>query len=90
MVSRFHLRVVPRAARTEAAGRLEGVPRLRVKAPPVAGAANAEVERACTKLLGARARVVAGQKSRTKTIEVDLPPGRLARALDAVFGRTND
>lgn len=65
--------VQPRAARDEIAGRRGEALRLRLAAPPVAGAANA----ACLTLLAdlltvpkARLRLVAGPRSRTKVIRI--------------------
>lgn len=65
--------VQPRAPRDEVAGRRGEALRLRLAAPPVAGAANA----ACLALLAdlltvpkGRLRLVAGPRSRTKVIRI--------------------
>jgi uncharacterized protein YggU (UPF0235/DUF167 family) len=50
------------------------------------GKANAEVERTLTRLLGSRARVVSGARSKAKLIEVDLGADELGAALTSVFG----
>ncbi|HEX8160511.1 MAG TPA: DUF167 domain-containing protein [Pyrinomonadaceae bacterium] len=69
----FDVRVVPRASRTEAAGEHGGALRVRVAAPPVGGAANAELVRFVAKSLGVPARdveVVGGLASKSKRVRV--------------------
>ncbi len=69
----IRLRVVPRARVTTIAGRHGAAVRLRVHAPPVEGAANAEVCRFVAEVCGVRARdvqVVSGDRSRDKVVLV--------------------
>ena len=69
----FAVRVAPRASRTAAAGEHGGALRVRVAAPPVAGAANAELTRFLAKSLGVPARaveIVGGLTSKTKVVRV--------------------
>jgi uncharacterized protein (TIGR00251 family) len=64
---------VPRASRTEVAGVAEGRLRVRVAAPPVAGAANEELVHFFAKALGVPKRAVtvtAGAAGRRKTVVV--------------------
>ena len=71
---RIDVFVQPRAARTELAGLHDGVPRIRVAAPPVEGAANvALIEFVAKRLKVAkgRVRVVGGLTSRRKVLEID-------------------
>lgn len=71
---RVRIRVQPRASRTEIVGEHDGALKVRVAAPPVAGAANAELVRCIARSLGvarSRIRVVAGDTGRTKVIEID-------------------
>ena len=78
---RVAVRVVPGARRSEIVA-VEPQLRVRLAAPPVEGKANAELVRVLAKALGVRrsaVRVVAGEKSRDKVVEVtgisDLPAG---------------
>jgi uncharacterized protein (TIGR00251 family) len=67
----FAVRVVPRASQTAAAGEHDGALKVRVAAPPVEGAANAELVRFLAKRLGLPARaveIVAGHTSKTKVV----------------------
>ena len=82
----FAVRIVPRASRTGVAGEHEGALRVRVAAPPVEGAANAELIRFVAKLLGVASRdveIVSGQASKMKLLRVRGTTGasveRLAR-----------
>lgn len=85
-MTRFVVHVVPRASRSGPSGTYDGVPRLRVKAPPADGKANAEAEAVLSKLLGARVRLSGGGRSRRKTFEIDLPRPTLDGRLRKVFG----
>jgi uncharacterized protein len=65
------LRVVPRAPRTELAGRHGRSLKLRVHAPPVDGAANEAVRHHLADLLGVRAgevELLQGERSRDKVV----------------------
>jgi uncharacterized protein (TIGR00251 family) len=67
----FAVRVVPRASRTAVAGEHDGALKVRVAAPPVEGAANAELVRFLAKRLGVAAgavEVVGGRASKTKVV----------------------
>ena len=69
----FAVRVVPRASKTAAAGEHDGALKVRVAAPPVEGAANAELKRFLAKRLGVPARaveIVSGHASKTKVVRV--------------------
>lgn len=69
----FAVRVVPRASKTAVAGEHDGALKVRVAAPPVEGAANAELMRFLAKQLGVAARaveIVGGQTSKTKVVRV--------------------
>ena len=69
----FAVRVVPRASKTEVAGEHDGALKVRVAAPPVEGAANAELTRFLAKSLKVPARsveVVGGHTSKTKVVRV--------------------
>lgn len=67
------VRVVPRASRTELAGRHGDALRIRLAAPPVGGVANAELIRLVARLVGvARSDVsiIRGGQSRDKLVLV--------------------
>ena len=73
-MARITVKVHPRAARTALTGRLGEAYKLDLAAPPVDGKANQECIRFFADLAGvprARIRVVTGQTSRIKLIEVD-------------------
>jgi uncharacterized protein (TIGR00251 family) len=72
--ARLVLHVQPRARRTEVAGRHGDAVKVRLAAPPVDGAANAELVRFLAERLGvarAAVRIVAGAGARRKLVEVD-------------------
>lgn len=65
--------VVPRAGRTELDGIHDGALRVRVKAPPVDGAANKALCAFLSKMIGVPKRQVAvtgGERGRTKSVHV--------------------
>lgn len=67
----FTVRVVPRASQTAAAGEHDGALKVRVAAPPVESAANAELTRFLAKRLGVSAgsvEIVGGRTSKTKVV----------------------
>lgn len=69
----FAVRVAPRASRTAAAGEHDGALKVRVAAPPVEGAANAELARFLAKGLNVPAgsvEIVGGRASKTKLVRV--------------------
>jgi uncharacterized protein (TIGR00251 family) len=71
---RFAVRVQPRAARSEVAGRHGEALRIRLAAPPVDGAANEALVDLLAGLLGVprrAVRIAAGHASRSKLVEVD-------------------
>ncbi|MGQ0715423.1 MAG: DUF167 domain-containing protein [Gemmatimonadaceae bacterium] len=71
---RFHVRVQPRASRSEIVGEQEGALHVRLAASPVDGAANeALVELLADRLDVAKRdiRIVSGATSRRKVVEID-------------------
>jgi uncharacterized protein (TIGR00251 family) len=67
----FKVRVVPRASKTAIVGEHDGALKVRVAAPPVEGAANAELTRFLSKHLGVPVRaveIVGGHTSKTKVV----------------------
>lgn len=82
---RFRVRVQPRASRTEVAGPHGDGVRIRLAAPPVDGAANAELRAFLAKELSvpsSAVRIVRGETSRSKLVEVrGTTPERVRRLL---------
>lgn len=71
---RFAVHVQPRAARSGLGGLHGDALRVRLTAPPVGGAANAALIALLAESLGVpkrNVRIVAGETSRTKTVEID-------------------
>jgi uncharacterized protein (TIGR00251 family) len=69
----FNVRVVPRASRSEIAGKFDDALRVRLAAPPVDGAANRELIRILAKELKvpqAAIDIVAGSASKNKTVRI--------------------
>ena len=69
----FSVRVVPRASRSEIAGEHDGALRVRLAAPPVDGAANAELLRTLSKAFDVSVRdvvIVGGHTSKLKQVHV--------------------
>ena len=80
------VRVTPRASRSGLAGVRDGTLLLRLHAPPVEGAANAEVVDLLAKLLGVPRRavtIVSGGRSRLKRVRIE---GVSAAFVNATLG----
>lgn len=78
--------MVPGSHRPGPDGRHGGLARIRVKAPPTDGRANAEAERILSDALGIRVRLVAGGRARRKTFEAEATKAALDSLLGRVFG----
>ncbi len=93
MIHRLHVRVQPKASANciDGAGRDDaGRPflRVRVRALPADGEANAAVEATIAKALGlakSAVKVVSGGKARLKGLEIDGPP-ELAGRIEGLMG----
>ena len=73
-MARLTVKVHPRAKRTALTGRLGDAWKLALAAPPVDGKANDECVRffaEFTKVPRSRVRIVIGQTSRTKVVEIE-------------------
>jgi hypothetical protein len=69
----FTVRIVPRASKSACAGEHDGALKVRVAAPPVEGAANAELVRFLAREFGVPARDVeikSGHASKSKVVRV--------------------
>jgi uncharacterized protein (TIGR00251 family) len=70
----FDVRVVPRASRSEIVGELGGALKARLAAPPVDGAANAELIKLLAKHFGVSKsdiEITGGTASKSKRIKID-------------------
>lgn len=69
----FSIRVLPRASKSEVAGTFAEGLKVRISAPPVDGAANAEVVKLLAKAFGvsrSSVAIVSGETSKTKRVRV--------------------
>ncbi|MGH9203896.1 MAG: DUF167 domain-containing protein [Vicinamibacterales bacterium] len=87
-VIRFDVRVQPRASKNEIVGVQNGALRVRLRAPPIDGAANDALIELLADELGVSRRLVqiaSGFGSRDKSVEVD---SSARRALDRIAAST--
>ncbi len=80
----FSVRVQPRASRNAIAGEWQGALKVRLTAPPVEGRANDALRRYLAERLEIRVaavRILSGERSRTKRVEVRGVSGARIRAL---------
>jgi len=69
----FGVRVASRASKSEIVGELGGALKVRIAAPPVDGAANAELIKLLSKTFGvskSAVEILGGQTSRTKQVKI--------------------
>lgn len=69
----FAVRVVPRASKSEIVGEHDDALKVRIAAPPVDGAANAELIKVLAKFFDvskAQVEIIGGQTSKTKQIKI--------------------
>lgn len=83
---RLEIRLTPNASRDEVLGRTDdGRFRVKVQSPPVEGAANRRLVEFLSARLGvskSRVRIVAGEKSREKTVEIEGNAVELIRRME--------
>ena len=81
----FTVKVVPRASKSEIVGSRDGALKVRIAAPPVEGAANAELIKLLAKAFGvskSSVEIVGGQTSKTKQVKIiNLKPEALSKFL---------
>ena len=83
----FQVRVRPRASKDEVAGEIDGALKVRLQAPAVEGRANEALIEFLAQLLKtpkSAVRILSGDRSRTKRIEIRGVTGQQIRALLAV------
>ncbi len=69
----FRVRVAPRASKSEVVGELGGALKIKLKSPPVDGAANAELIRVLAKFFDvpkSAVEILKGQTSKSKQIKI--------------------
>ena len=69
----FDVRVIPRSSKSEIVGEIDGVIKIKVKAPPVDGAANEELIKLLSKLIGvskSAVEITNGKSGRTKRLRI--------------------
>jgi len=84
VTARLVVHVVPRAKRTEVVGRHGDALKIKLKAPPVDGAANAELVRFVAEQLDiprSAVTITAGRTARRKTLEIAGVDAAALRAL---------
>lgn len=70
----FSVRVIPRSSKTEIVGEHDGALKVKLRSPPVEGAANAEIIKMLAKSFGvARSAVsiISGETSRNKRVRIE-------------------
>jgi len=70
----FEVRVIPRSSKSEIVGEHDGCLKVKLKSPPVDGAANDELVRLLSKELSisrSAVEIVSGQTSKTKRVRVE-------------------
>jgi len=79
------IRVIPRASKTQIVGMHDGALKVRIAAPPVDGAANAELVKLLAKAFGvskSSIEIISGETSKTKRIRIS---GASETAITAVL-----
>lgn len=70
----FNVKVVPRSSQSEIVGELDGALKIKLKSPPVDGAANAELVKLLSKTFGvskSEVEIVGGQTSKNKQVKIN-------------------
>ena len=85
---KIEVRITPNASKDEITGKAEdGRLRIRIQSPPVDGAANKRLIRFIAKTAGvakSKVRIVSGERSRDKALEIDGDEKEIIRCLKAV------
>lgn len=82
----FNLRVIPNSSKSEIVGEFAGSLKVKIAAPPVGGAANAELAKFLSKKLGlakSRIEIISGHSSKNKQIKIyNSDPKALAKLIE--------
>jgi uncharacterized protein (TIGR00251 family) len=87
MTTKLKIKVIPGAKKSTWDGMFDGNPKIRIHAPPVDGAANEELIRFAAESFGlkkSQVQLVSGEKSRLKTLEINLEKIELEKKLAAI------
>jgi uncharacterized protein len=88
----FTVRVVPRASKSEIIGAHDGALKIRLSAPPVDGAANAELIKLLAKTFDvskSEVEILSGETSKTKQIKIfGASSGKLREIADLKTSKT--
>lgn len=78
----FNVRVVPNSSKSEIIGEFDSALKIKIAAPPVDGAANAELIKVLAKKLGvakSAIEIIGGQSSKNKQVKIyNIEPGVLS------------
>jgi uncharacterized protein (TIGR00251 family) len=80
----LNVRVVPRASKSEIVGLLDGALKVRIAAPPVDGAANAELVKLLAKAFGVskgNVKIVSGDTSKNKRVSISSAANSMIQAV---------
>ena len=80
----FSVRVVPRSSKSEIVGAHDGALKVKISAPPVDGAANAELIKILAKTFGvskSEVEITGGQTSKTKQIKITGGKAEILKAI---------
>lgn len=70
----FNVRVVPKSSKSEIVGEHDGALKIKIKSPPIDGAANAELIKVLAKFFDvpkSAVEILKGQTSKTKQIKIE-------------------
>ncbi len=83
----INVKVVPRSSKSEITGELDGALKIKLKSPPIDGAANAELIKLLSKTFGVsknEIEIVGGQTSKLKQIKIsNLKSEKILQVLQA-------
>lgn len=70
----FNVRAVPKSSKSEIVGEIDGALKIKIKAPPIDGAANAELIKLLSKTFGVSKSAIAiigGETSKNKYLKIE-------------------
>ena len=70
----FNVRAVPKSSKNEIVGEIDGAVKIKIKAPPIDGAANAELIKLLSKTFGVSKSaivIIGGETSKNKYLKIE-------------------